>query len=93
MKYECIYHSRDCQEEKCPCSLYTDKIALTKEENELTKYCGDFCPIYYAIKSYNSDSHKYHNTNVTLSCPTEMCNAVTKTFILRRRERMRNFMR
>lgn len=86
MKHECIYHSRDCQEEKCPCLSYTEKLVLTKEEDELTAYCEDFCPIYYAVESYNSNTHEYRNTHVKLSCPTEMCSAVTKAFILRRRE-------
>lgn len=89
MKYECIYHSYDCKEEKCPCLQYTEKLILTKEEDELTTYCEDFCPIYYAVKNYNSDSYKYRNTHITLSCPAEMCEDVTKTYVLRRRERMK----
>lgn len=50
-------------------------MQLTKEEENLTRYCEDFCPIYNAIKDYNA-SHK-----PIISCPTEMCNKVAEAYI------------
>lgn len=58
-----------------------DKLVLTEEEERLTKYCEDFCPIYSAIEEHNSYSRHI------IACPTEMCTAVTKSYILDRRER------
>lgn len=86
MKYDCIYHSRNCKEECCPCSLYTEDLVLTEEEEKLTKHCEDFCPIYQAIHDYNMASYKYDNMHTAISCTSEMCNKIIKVYVLRRRE-------
>lgn len=57
-----------------------DQIALTEQEEQLTQYCEDFCPIYGAITDYNTSyTHK-------IFCPKEMCASITKAYILNKRE-------
>ena len=87
MKYDCIYRTYNCGED-CPCSLYTEELVLTEEEERLFKYCEDFCPIYYDIKNFNSCSYEYDNMHTTLYCPSEMCDKITKVCVLRRREKI-----
>ena len=50
------------------------------KEDEITKYCEDFCPIYDSIKEYNeSNLHK-------IFCNTEFCKHITETYNLNRKE-------
>lgn len=59
-----------------------DQVTLTEQEEKLTQYCEDFCPIYHAITNYNtSHTHK-------IFCPKEMCNNITNAYILNRKEEM-----
>ena len=62
----------------------TDKVTLTKEEDKITKYCEDFCPIYYEIKEYNNN-HEYN-----ILCPNEMCDRITSAYIMNRRKYISN---
>ena len=59
----------------------SEKVILTEEEEQLTKYCEDFCPISHAITEYN----KYHRP--IICCPTEMCERVTEAYVLNRRNK------
>lgn len=56
-----------------------EELILTKEEDESTRYCDDFCPIYDAIKQYNKN-HLH-----IIYCPEEMCDEVIKEYILNKR--------
>lgn len=56
MKYDCIYRTYDCGEENCPCSLYTEKLVLTEEEERLFKYCEDFA-LYITISKISMLVH------------------------------------
>ena len=58
-------------------------VKLTDEEDKLTKYCIDFCPIYHSIEEYNS--HPY-NREHHIMCTSEMCDVMQRTYILNRRE-------
>lgn len=61
-----------------------EKVILTEEEDKLTKYCKDFCPIYYAIEQYNKG-----NTHI-ICCSNEMCDIITDTYILNLREKQKD---
>lgn len=58
-----------------------DDLVLTEEEEKITHYCEDFCPLYYAIEAFN----KKHFSCII--CSTEMCKKATNAFILDRRKR------
>lgn len=62
-------------------------MELTEKEDELTRYCEDFCPIYKAITDYNM-SHK-----PSIYCPTEMCERVTEAYVLYLRKEQLGGMR
>lgn len=53
---------------------------ITEKEEEITKYCEDFCPIYQALLNYNI-SHKH-----IICCGTDMCKKVEEAYILNFRE-------
>ena len=57
-----------------------EKIILTEEEEKHTKYCEDFCPIHDAITQYNVCNKQI------VSCPSEMCEAITECYVLNRRD-------
>ena len=57
------------------------EVVLTEEEEELTKYCEDFCPISNVITEYNK-SHR-----AIICCPTEMCKRITEAYVLNRRNK------
>ena len=62
----------------------TDKVVLTEDEDKITHYCEDFCPIYYKIKEYNRN-HEYN-----ILCPNEMCDRITSAYIMNRRKYISN---
>lgn len=59
----------------------SDNLILTEEEEKITHYCEDFCPLYEAIRDFN------RNKFSTITCATEMCTNVVNAFILDRRQR------
>ena len=61
-----------------------EKVILTEEEEKLTKYCKDFCPIHYAIEQYNKGNRHI------ISCSNEMCDRITNTFVLNLREKQKD---
>ena len=58
-----------------------EEVILTEEEEELTKYCEDFCPISNVITEYN----EFHRA--IICCPTEMRKRVTEAYVLNRRNK------
>lgn len=58
-----------------------DNLILTKNEEQMTMFCEDFCPIHEAVKEYNSS----HSNKIY--CSTVMCKNVTNTYVLNLRER------
>ena len=58
-----------------------DDLVLTEEEEKITHYCKDFCPLCYAIEEFN----RTHLSSIF--CSTEMCKKATNAFILDRRKR------
>ena len=56
------------------------KLSLTKEDDENTKYCEDFCPIHDSIREYNA-VHEYK-----ICCTTEMCKKIIEAYVLNLRK-------
>lgn len=61
-------------------NISLEKLILTKKENKDTHYCENFCPIYESITQYNN-SH-FHK----IACPSRMCEVVTTSYVLNKRE-------
>ena len=61
-----------------------EKIILTEEEEKITTYCEDFCPIYDAIIQYNK------GTKHIIHCPSKMCEVITESYVLDRRDTISN---
>ncbi|MBQ4523507.1 MAG: hypothetical protein IJA10_11240 [Lachnospiraceae bacterium] len=59
----------------------SETLILTEEEEKLTTYCEDFCPIYQAITDYN----RWHRP--TVSCPSVMCERIVESYVLNRRSK------
>lgn len=55
-------------------------VELTKKEEDSTRYCEDFCPLYQALYDYNL-CHRY-----IISCDIKMCEKVKEAYILNLRE-------
>ena len=56
-----------------------EDFLLTENEEKITHYCEDFCPICNAIAEYN----RTHYNNIY--CTTEMCEQIQKVYILNNR--------
>lgn len=54
---------------------------LTEDEEKITHYCEDFCPIYNAITEYNNT----HYNHIYCTTETEMCKQMQKVYILNNR--------
>jgi hypothetical protein len=56
-----------------------EDFLLTENEEKITHYCEDFCPICNAIAEYN----RTHYNNIC--CTTEMCNQIVQTYTSNKR--------